>query len=302
MVTELDAKYPDQNKTYYASWRPDEASIVFNTNGGTRVTGWTETTGFESGDGELLPNGANAPTKTGYTFDGWYLSNGTTDANGDGSVNDADWGDMQATYPRYFPIGTTTYYAKWKANPATIQFDLGNGDIRTLDGSNEHFTGMDVTTGYTTNVDGNEVVDLSLANFSELYKDANAGYAPDGWYTNANFEPMYAATELPATYPAGTTTYYLKWKALPAYIEFDTAMTAGNTTPSADYGVSGEPITTMTGTTGQELGSTVPVTWRDGWTLTDWRVENDKNQEFNLTKNDDGTWTFPQSTWPAPRS
>ncbi|MCM1561091.1 MAG: InlB B-repeat-containing protein [Butyrivibrio sp.] len=74
---------------------PDEASIVFNTNGGSEVDTMTGET-----DAAIADTTMPETTRTGFTFDGWYANADLT-------------GEEVKALPTAFPAGMTTYYAKW---------------------------------------------------------------------------------------------------------------------------------------------------------------------------------------------
>lgn len=82
--------YPEQmgasNVTYYAHWSANKYNVVFDSNGGSPIESLEKTQGdqLSTADYPLA-----TPTRTGYTFDGWYEKDGTYAA--DGQPN-ADWG------------------------------------------------------------------------------------------------------------------------------------------------------------------------------------------------------------------
>ncbi|MFP4287362.1 MAG: InlB B-repeat-containing protein, partial [Candidatus Izemoplasmataceae bacterium] len=104
----------EEETTLYAKWEavqnnPDEATISFNSNGGTNHPAITQEVGTTLGN---LPT----PVKDGYTFQGWYTNSNLTNAF------------TQST----MPSTNTTLYAKWEAvqnNPdeATISFNSNGG-------------------------------------------------------------------------------------------------------------------------------------------------------------------------------
>lgn len=85
--------------TLFAKWTPVNYTITYNTNGGSGTmtpTSYTiETATFN------LPT----PTKTGYTFAGWYTKN--------------DFSDAKVTQIEKGTTGNKTFYAKWTANTNT---------------------------------------------------------------------------------------------------------------------------------------------------------------------------------------
>ena len=87
--------------------------------------------------------------------------------------------------------GNATYTAKWTANDAKITF-VTNGGSAVADKNGK--------TGDTINP-------------TTMPSTTKNGHTFAGWYANAEFSGD-AVTQLPAAFPAGTTTYYAKWNAI----------------------------------------------------------------------------------------
>lgn len=94
------------NYGVYFTWEditPSGYSITFEENGGSTVTDLTEQTN--------LPNPLPIPTRTGYTFNGWfYESNFTTQAQASDTLS-----------------ANVTLYAKWTLNSYTITYNSNGG-------------------------------------------------------------------------------------------------------------------------------------------------------------------------------
>ena len=162
--------------TYTAAYEALPAAISFVTNGGTDVPVMEGVTGGDTG--RALPT----TTREGYTFLGWF--------------DNADLeGEALAELPAGFPVGDTTYYAKWQANPADIRFDKNAADA----------------TGSQAGVQG--VTDGAVPNvaFPETCGYERAGYVFAGWNTQADGKGA-TVTDFPATFAPGTTIYYAQWK------------------------------------------------------------------------------------------
>lgn len=101
----LPTVMPEENVTYYAKWVKRSYTISFTTSGGTDVQDITA----EWGTAITAPA---APSRTGYTFDGWYDNQGLT-------------GDAYT----FTVMGTanTMLYAKWAAADSTLHFDSRGG-------------------------------------------------------------------------------------------------------------------------------------------------------------------------------
>jgi uncharacterized repeat protein (TIGR02543 family) len=98
------------NITLYAKWIIKEFTITFDENGGTTVTA------IKADYNEKITE-PNDPTKTGYTFGGWFYDNVTFN-------NDFDFDEDKIT-------GNITLYAKWIINQYTITFDTDGADTIT---------------------------------------------------------------------------------------------------------------------------------------------------------------------------
>ena len=152
----------------------------------------------------------NLPTREGYTFAGWTDSNGAAFEAGTEARVDND--------------GENHLYAQWTADNAKITFVTNGGsDVADMNGK----------TGDTIDP-------------RTMPSTTKNGYTFAGWYANAEFTGA-AVTQLPAAFPAGTTTYYAKWTADDAKITF---VTNG-----------GSDVADMTGKTGDTINpTTMPAT------------------------------------------
>lgn len=91
--------------TLYARWKQNTVTVSFNANGGTPATQTRNVTiGAAVG---ALP----IPTRTGYTFDGWF-----TEQTGGDKVTAAQTAST-----------AVTYYAHWTKNQYTVTFDVNGG-------------------------------------------------------------------------------------------------------------------------------------------------------------------------------
>ncbi|MBR5329542.1 MAG: InlB B-repeat-containing protein, partial [Firmicutes bacterium] len=93
------------NKTYTANWTPIDYTITFEENGGSAVQDITK--GYE-----LAVQAPIAPTKTGYTFGGWYENKECT-------------GDTYAF--NTMPLNGKTLYAKWNVVTYQIEYTMDGG-------------------------------------------------------------------------------------------------------------------------------------------------------------------------------
>ena len=105
------------------------------------------------------------PSRTGYTFDGWY---------GDWSCTGSPVTEISAT-----DTGDKTFYAGWRANTYTVSFDANDG-------------------GVTVNPDSKTVT--YEYQYGELPTLTRTGYTFDGWYTSqTGGEKVTASTKVQIT-------------------------------------------------------------------------------------------------------
>ncbi len=102
--------HPTSEITLYAHWQEQiEYTVTYNANGGTCGTSGAT---YE-GTALTLPT----PTRTGYTFNGWY-----TEASGGTKIGDAG--------ASYTPAANITLYAQWKVNSYTIEVTTSNATVK----------------------------------------------------------------------------------------------------------------------------------------------------------------------------
>ena len=159
------------NSSYilYAVWQVNTYNITYVLNGDTNNTNSTTYTVEQE-------FAFKAPTKTGYTFDGWY---------NDSALNNKVTGISLGT------TGNKTFYAKWTANENTLVFNANGGS-----GS---MSNMTVATDSTAKLTSNAFT--------------KAGYTFKGWATSKGGSVVYTDG---ASYTMGTNssyTLYAVWEA-----------------------------------------------------------------------------------------
>ncbi len=148
---------------------PSSYTITWNGNGGT-----TQTTTQNYGETLALPSN---PTRTGYTFAGWYT---------------AASGGTQVTSSTVF-TGTadTTYYAHWTTNSYTVTWNAStNGG--TVNGASSVTTSVPYGSKAT----------------APSYTPVKTGYTFKGWYTTATGSSLYSSVTI-----SGARTFYAQFTA-----------------------------------------------------------------------------------------
>ena len=141
------------NKTVYAKWTPVVYDIIYELDGGANDENNPTTYTVETPTIEFA-----APSKTGYTFNGWYAEK---DFSGD-NVTELP----QSSY------GNVTLYAKWTANKYTITYL----DTKIITGTKNTFVYAKGET-YVQSVTYDKNYDL--INYERT------GYAKTGWFNGA---------------------------------------------------------------------------------------------------------------------
>lgn len=174
-----EGKWTGGDKTLYAQWKNTVTyKVTLNANGGT---GGTEL--VNAPKGEAMP-AATAPTKTGYTFLGYY----DNQAEGQGTqYYTAQMGSAR----NWDKNDNGELWAHWQANTYTVNFNANGGSVSPT---------------------------LSTVTYDKTYGEGTAwptptltGYDFDGWYTAAD-----GGTEVKSTDKVQITTtqtLYAHWKA-----------------------------------------------------------------------------------------
>jgi uncharacterized protein (TIGR02145 family)/uncharacterized repeat protein (TIGR02543 family) len=169
--TEVTTSYVfNANTTIYARWTLINYTITFDANGGT-VTPASGLTG-EGWKLSLLPT----PTKTGYTFGGWYTTSAAT-------------GGTQVTSGYVFSTATTIY-ARWAVVNYTIIYTLDGGSVTTAN-----------PTSYN----------IETASFT-LNNPTKTGYTFTGWTGTNGMTAQTAVTVAKGN--TGNREYTANWTAI----------------------------------------------------------------------------------------
>jgi uncharacterized repeat protein (TIGR02543 family) len=158
-----------ENATLYAKWKANKFNVKLDANGGTAGTDSVQVV-YDS----EMPAVSTLPTRTGYSFDGYYdsRSGGTKYYNADGSS--AKKCDL---------MDGTTLFAKWNINKYEVTF---------------------------INDDGSTVEKQTVEYNNKIAKPNNpkkSGYTFDGWYIDKDCTEAYNFN----TQITDDLTLYAKW-------------------------------------------------------------------------------------------
>ena len=185
--------------TLYAQYTANTYSVTFDKQGGTGGTN-----GVNAVFNSPMPT-ATAPTKVGYTFDGYFAG-----ANGSGAkYYNAD----MTSAKNWNVVGDTTLYANWIANKYTVTFNKNGGS----GGTNS------VTVTYNS----------PMPRGAAVTAPTRKGYKFVGYYlTTNNSSTIYYNKDMISANNwniAADTTLYAHWTPNKYYIAFDKQGGSGGT-------------------------------------------------------------------------
>ena len=166
-----DSFAPTSSGSAYAKWVPGTYTVTYvysNADGGASKISDTYTTG---GSVIFLPT----PTRTGYTFSGWYSDSGLTSFLGDAGSS-------------YTPTASGLIYVKWVAKTYVITYIYNNATSGT-------------STLTSTSIGASPI---------SLPTPLRAGYAFSGWYLDSGFA-NYIGDAGGSYVPVGNASAYAKW-------------------------------------------------------------------------------------------
>ncbi len=158
-----------EDHTLYAHWTVNTYQVSFDANGGSAAAEMSVT--FDAAYGTLP-----TPTRTGYTFDGWFTAK--------------DGGDKVEETTTVTTDANHTLYAHWTANNYKVTFDTDGGSAAA-----------ELTVTYDDT-------------YGALPKTTRAGYTFDGWFTAKDGGEQVKDTTTVTT--AEDHTLYAHWTVLPA--------------------------------------------------------------------------------------
>ena len=191
--------------TLYAQWTANTYTVTLDKQSGSGGSS-TITATYAA----AMPN-ATAPTRTGYTFGGYYAS-----TNGGGNQY---YTQAMASTQNWNLTTNTTLYAKWEPVTYTITYHLNSGTAPSPDNP----------TTYTI-----ETNTITLKNPTRTY------YSFLGWYAQSTFETVQT------TIPQGSTgnkDFYAKWSADSYTITYELYGGTNNSQNPASYTYESNTIT-----------------------------------------------------------
>ncbi len=169
------------NKNIYAQWDTIRYNITYNLNSGTNNV---------SNPSTYIHNNAvtfAAPSRIGYTFEGWFTNAGMTAGN-------------ETTGIPQYTTGAKEVWAKWSPNEYTITFNAntGNGGSMTP-----------------------QTVEYEVAENLNSVGFTKTGHTFNGWATTAGGDSAYANQDTYTLTTPNNITLYATWKANTYNVLFD---------------------------------------------------------------------------------
>ena len=259
--------YHSTSLTLYAHWLANSYTIIFNANSGTVSPASVMVTYGNAVSSASIP----IPIRTGYTFNGWFVSvggdtgAGTSVFTSTGAVNTANTAYILGGKWNY--VGGVTLYAAWQVNTVTINYYANDGSGSFI----PYSTAYDQTVTLETN------------------KVARTGYTYLGWCedaqgngnTYADGQTGVAVSSLTINWvgSAGTVALYAKWNANGVTLSYNANGGDGN---MASYSAKYDEIINLTPNTFARTGYTFM-----GWGKTagdsNAKVYDDKQQNIAVT-------------------
>ena len=164
------------NFALYAQWTANSLAITYNSQGGSSISSGSTATGGS------IASSPGTPTRTGYTFNGWFA--GST-------------GGSAITFP--YTHGQTanfTLYAQWTANQVnntnTVTWNSQGATTASSGGSTTYTNGSSVSTIPTT-------------------APQKSGHTFIGWFTGATSGVQVTNASFTPASPYAAVTFYAHW-------------------------------------------------------------------------------------------
>lgn len=216
----------DANLALFAAWTPNSYTVTLNNQSGTGGSVSVSAT-----YGLAMP-AATAPTRTGYTFGGYYTATG-----GGGTQY---YTAAMASAANWNLVVNTTLYAKWTPNSYTVTFNANGGDAPSP-------ASTSVTYAST---------------YGTLATTARTGYTFNGWFTAITGGSLVTASTAVTT--ASNHTLYAQWTAVPTYVvSYNGNGNTGGSVPSSQTKTQGVALT---------LATNSGILVRTGYTFVGWNT------------------------------
>ena len=229
------------NTSLYAKVERMTTTITFNKNGGSGSTPATLTATHGSNS---LSSGYVAPTRSGYTFNGWYdAESGGNKVFGTNGVITSSSGYADGSGNWTYTESTLTVYAQWTEKKSTITVTTATSSQGTLKfGSTDKSWGTTASLGVATT---QEITATAAAGFTFVRWDLSGAAASASTLTNATI-----TLKANGSGSAGTATAVFE-EDLSSTFYISGASSARS--PFTGWGASGTPMFKKTGHSTEEI-------------------------------------------------
>ena len=186
------------NIKLYAKWSMTKYTITYNLNGGTNSSSNPDSYYITTSKITL-----KSPTRTGYTFKGWYTSSKYK---------------TKVSYISKGSTGNKTLYAKWAKTKYTITYNLNGGSNSSSNPKSYYITTSDIT----------------------LKNPTRKGYAFEGWYSDSSYTNKVETIEQGST---GNVKLYAKWSKIKYTITYNLNGGTNSSSNPDSYYVTSSKIT-----------------------------------------------------------
>lgn len=231
---------PDSGEAvdFYAVWKPDRVTLTFSAQGGYFADGKeVETVNAQTDQSYDLPA---APTRTGYTFAGWFTS-----TNGQGG----QIGENETA-----PSSNAVYFAKWEGKKIALHLDPNGGKFMPDFSDNATLQ----STSITKSGEYKDAVDYTIP--------ARDGYSFLGWSKSGDASEGTLHT---LTIPDEETTLKAVWEANDIKITY----------VASDGQIKGENAGEVVyeGKTDQDVDFAIPTAEKEGYDFVGWSLAADSS-------------------------
>lgn len=236
----------ESDQTLYAHWKPNTYTVKFNSNKGSGSTDVSLSVERMQIEYDTVYGALPIPTRTGYTFDGWY-----TKISG---------GDKIESTTIFTNGKNQVLYAHWSPKNATLYFNTNaafGSSVVTLD------------------------VPSKVLSFDSIYGDLPTpkrdGYTFLGWYDSLQENALKVTKDTRYLDSTGTSVMvYAHWKAKSYIVYFDPNRGSGSSTPMFGNGSSTRQSISVL--YDNQIGS-IPTISREGYIFSNWNTKSDGSGE-----------------------
>lgn len=209
------------------------------------------------------------PTRSGYTFNGWYNT----------SSGDYTYGPIAANTSWNIPSGVTTMYARW-----TIISPPVNTSSPTISPS----SGVEGSTTYSVTSNGTWTNSPTSYTYQWVYNNGGLGWAAIGGATGSSYSPSVGYVSLYGSSLACEVTAYNAGGSNTAMSNQATVLGSNRT---VYWNANGGSVSPSSSTASSPWSVTTPVPTRAGYTINGWY--DAPSGDYTYSASAGGSFTIP---------